>query len=132
MKYLLIFLVVLSFISPSAEKGKTTSSVIKDGVYNYITCLDTSINYLVNNVPAFSKIAEIPYSKAYDKVMKNRSFAKHMVFAGETLDDIIKRYNSNIENIENFRKVVYKENPGIVTSSYEIKSGDYITVPTDQ
>lgn len=131
MKYVISFLLILLFIAPVVEDGKSIPSVLKDGVYNYITSLDSSVNYLVSNIPALSKLIERPYSIAYDKVMKDRIFTKHLVLSGETLDDIIKEYNSHIDNIEDFRKVVYKENPEIVSSSYTIKSGDYIVVPTD-
>lgn len=131
MKYLLVFLIILSFIAPSAQSDKSFSDVFKDGFYNYITCLDNSVNYLVENVPAFSTLAQIPYEKAYKKVMNDRHLVKHLVASGETLDDIIKSYNSNIEDIESFRKVVYKENDGIVSKEYQVQSGEYITIPSE-
>ncbi|HSQ90217.1 hypothetical protein, partial [Romboutsia sp.] len=64
-------------------------------------------------------------------VMDDRHLVKHLVTSGETLDDIIKSYNSNIEDIENFRKVVYKENIGIVSKEYQVQSGEYITIPSE-
>jgi len=72
MKYLLVFLIILSFIAPSVQSDKSFSDVFKDGFYNYITCLDNSLNYLVETVPAFSNIAQVPYEKAYKKVMDDR------------------------------------------------------------
>lgn len=131
MKYILVFLIILSFIGPVADKNKSTSSVIRDGVYNYITCLENTRIYLVENVPAFSKLADIPYEKAYREVMEDKRLEKHLVSSGETIDSIIKSYNSDVEDLENYRKIIYKENPGIVSSSYEIKSGEYIVVPSD-
>ena len=131
MKYLLIFLIVLSFIAPSAESDKSLSTIFKDGFYNYVTCLDNSINYLVENVPTFSALSQIPYEKAYKKIMDDRHLTKHLVVSGETLDDIIKNYNSNVNDIENFRKVIYHENAGIVSKEYQVQSGEYITVPSE-
>lgn len=131
MKYLFIFLIILCFIAPTVEKDKNISQVFRDSIYNYITCLDTTSRYLTENVPFFSKLANRSYEVVYDKVMKNKVLTKHLVGYGETLDDIISSYNSDIDNIENFRKVVYMENPDIVSKNYEIKSGDYIMVPSD-
>lgn len=131
MKYILIFLIVLSFIGPTADSDKSLGSVFKDGFYNYITCLDNTMNYLVDNVPTFANLSEIPYKKAYKSVMNNRHLTKHLVSSGETLDDIIKIYNTDINDIENFRKVVYKENEGVVSKSYDVQSGEYIVVPSD-
>lgn len=131
MKFLLMFLVVLSFIAPSVEDNKSISDVFKDGFYNYITCVDSSVNYLIENVPTFSRLSEIPYKKAYKKVMDDRHLVKHLVSSGETLDDIIKNYNSNIDDIENFRKVIYNENPEIVSKEYQVQSGEYLTIPSE-
>ena len=63
--------------------------------------------------------------------MKDRTFIKHLVASGETLDSLINLYNNEVGNIENFRKVVYKENNGIVSDNYELKSGQYIVIPSD-
>ncbi|MDU7905094.1 MAG: hypothetical protein E7J33_06015 [Peptostreptococcaceae bacterium] len=63
--------------------------------------------------------------------MKNRTFVKHFVETGETLDDIIKIYNKDIDNIENFRKVVYKENSNVISDDYKLKSGEYILIPSE-
>ncbi|MGL5315719.1 MAG: hypothetical protein ACRC92_20860, partial [Peptostreptococcaceae bacterium] len=105
MKYILIFLIILSFLGPVVEKNKSMGSVIKDSIYNYITCLDNSINYLSENFPAIEKLINIPYELASDKVMEDRILQKHLVLSGETLDDIIKSYNTDVDNIEAFRKV---------------------------
>ena len=51
---------------------------------------------------------------------------------GETLDSIIQLYNNNINDIEAFRKIVYKENQEIISSSYDVKAGEYILVPSDK
>lgn len=131
MKYLLIFILILLFIGPSANECTSFSQALKSGVYNYITCLDTSFNYLVKNVPIFNKISEISYKNAYDKIMDNRHLVKHFVEYGQTLDEIIKSYNTNIENIEDFRKVVYTKNPNIVSKDYTLKSGEYILIPSE-
>lgn len=131
MKYLLIFLIVLSFIAPSTKNDDSFKNIFRDGFYNYITCLDNSVDYLVENVPAFSSIAEMPYEKAYASIMKDRHLIKHLVSSGETLDDIIKLYNGNIDNIENFRKVIYKENEGLISEDYQVQSGSYIAVPCE-
>lgn len=132
MKYIIIFLMILLFIAPTVEENKSISTVLKDGVYNYITCLDTSASYLVDNVAIIEKLTQIPYSKSYDKIMKNRVLKKHFVVSGETLDDIIKNYNNNIGDLKTFRKVIYMENKDVITRSYEIKSNEYILVPSDK
>ena len=58
MKYVLVFLIILSFIGPSVDEDKNTSDIIKNSLYNYITCLDNTFNYLTNNVSFFSNISE--------------------------------------------------------------------------
>lgn len=131
MKFLIVLLIVLSFIAPSVQDDKSVSEVFKDGFYNYITCLDDSKNYLVENVPIFSKLAKISYEKSYTKVMENRYFVKHLVSSGETIDDIIKSYNANIDDIESFREVIYKENPQVISDEYQVQSGEYLTVPSE-
>lgn len=131
MKYFISFILILLFIAPVVGDDKTISQVFRGGIYNYVTCVDNSINYLITSVPVLSKITQKPYLAAYEKVMKDRSFTKHLVSTGETLDDIIKNYNTQIDNIDDFRKVIYKENPDVVSKSYEIRSGDYIKIPTD-
>lgn len=131
MKFLIVLLIVLSFIAPSVQDDKSVSEVFKDGFYNYITCLDDSKNYLVENVPIFSKLAKISYEKSYTKVMENRYLVKHLVSSGETIDDIIKSYNANIDDIESFREVIYKENPQVISDEYQVQSGEYLTVPSE-
>ncbi|MCR1848729.1 hypothetical protein NSA42_05505 [Paeniclostridium sordellii] len=131
MKYVLIFLLILFFIAPSVDEAKSIPQVLKAGVYNYITCLDKSVDYLSENYPVFNQLTELPYKKSYTKVMKNRTFVKHFVETGETLDDIIKIYNKDIDNIDNFRKVVYNENSNVVSDDYKLKSGEYILIPSE-
>ena len=132
MKYILLFLIILSFIGPVADKEKSFDSVIKDSIYNYITCLDNSINYLSNNFTFVDKILNIQYELAYNNIMEDRVMEKHLVISGETLDDIIKTYNNNIDNIEDFRKVVYLENKDTVTKDYQVNTGEYILVPSEK
>lgn len=132
MKYILFFLIILSFIGPVADKEKSFDSVIKDSIYNYITCLDNSINYLSNNFTFVDKILNIEYELAYNNIMEDRVMEKHLVISGETLDDIIKTYNNNIDNIEDFRKVVYLENKDTVTKDYQVNTGEYILVPSEK
>ena len=132
MKYILFFLIILSFIGPVADKEKSFDSVIKDSIYNYITCLDNSINYLSNNFTFVDKILNIEYELAYNNIMEDRVMEKHLVISGETLDDIIKTYNNNIDNIEDFRKFVYLENKDTVTKDYQVNTGEYILVPSEK
>ncbi|MBQ6631846.1 MAG: LysM peptidoglycan-binding domain-containing protein [Romboutsia sp.] len=132
MKYFLLFLIILSFIGTSVSDDKTTGNVLKDSVYNYITSLDNTFNYLVENVSFFSNISENSYKTSYNSIMKDRIFQEHLVQPGETLDSIIQLYNTNIDDIEAFRKVVYKENQDIVSSSYDVKAGEYILVPSNR
>ena len=132
MKYFLLFLIILSFIGTSVSDDKTTGNVLKDSVYNYITSLDNTFNYLVENVSFFSNISENSYKTSYNSIMKDRILQEHLVQPGETLDSIIQLYNTNIDDIEAFRKVVYKENQDIVSSSYDVKAGEYILVPSNR
>ncbi len=131
MKYFLLFLIILSFIGPSVNDDKTTGDILKDSVYNYITSLDSTFNYLVKNVSFFSNISENLYKTSYNSIMKDRVFQEHLIQPGETLDSIILLYNKNIDDMEAFRKVVYKENQDIISSSYDVKAGQYILVPSD-
>ena len=94
--------------------------------------LDNTFNYLVNNVSFFSSLSEKLYETSYNSVMKDRVFQEHLIQPGETLDSIIQLYNHNIDDIETFRKVVYKENQDIISSSYDVKAGEYILVPSDK
>ena len=132
MKYVLVFLIILSFIGPSVDEDKNTRDIIKNSLYNYITCLDNTFNYLTNNVSFFSNISENFYKVSYNSIMKDRVFQEHLVQSGETLDSIIQLYNNNIEDIDAFRKVVYKENKDVISNSYDIKAGEYIIVPSDK
>lgn len=131
MKYILILIIIIFFIGPVVDKDKTTSAVMKDGIYNYITCLDSYKNYLIKEFPFITKLSNISYEKTYNKVMKNRILEKHLVTSGETLDDIIKAYNTNIDDFDDFRKIILKENPDIVSSDYQIKSGEYLLIPSE-
>lgn len=65
--------------------------------------------------------------------MNTRSFTKHLVSSGETIDDIIKKYNFNItsNDLDDFRKIIYKENSDVVSEDYNVQSGEYIFVPTE-
>jgi adenylosuccinate synthase len=125
-------LLALLIISTAVDEDLSTTSLIRQFAYNYITCLSNSINYLGENVSVFSQIKNKPYEKSYTKDMKNRSLIKHYVNTGESIDQIIKTYNSNIDkDIDAFREVVYKENQGIVSSDYNVQAGEYILVPSN-
>jgi adenylosuccinate synthase len=125
-------LLALLIISTAVDEDLSTTSLIRQCAYNYITCLSNSINYLGENLSVFSQIKNKPYEKTYTKVMKNRSLIKHYVNSGESIDQIIKTYNSNIDkDIDDFREVVYKENQGIVSSDYNVQAGEYILVPSN-
>lgn len=132
MKYIMTILLALLIISTAVDEDLSTTSLIRQCAYNYITCLSNSINYLGENVSVFSQIKNKPYEKIYTKVMKNRSLIKHYVNSGESIDQIIKTYNSDInKDIDDFREVVYKENQGIVSSDYNVQAGEYILVPSN-
>lgn len=132
MKYIMTILLALLIISTAVDEDLSTTSLIRQCAYNYITCLSNSINYLGENVSVFSQIKNKPYEKTYTKVMKNRSLIKHYVNSGESIDQIIKTYNSDIDkDIDDFREVVYKENQGIVSSDYNVQAGEYILVPSN-
>ena len=132
MKYIMTILLALLIISTAVDEDLSTTSLIRQCAYNYITCLSNSINYLGENLSVFSQIKNKPYEKIYTKVMKNRSLIKHNVNTGESIDQIIKTYNSNIDkDIDAFREVVYKENQGIVSSDYNVQAGEYILVPSN-
>lgn len=131
MKYVLYILIVLLFIGTCAEDCTSLSQVFREGIYNYITCLDNSVDYLSENVPVFNNLTELSYNKTYNKVMDDRHLVKHFIKPGETLDSIIKSYNTSIKDIDDFRKVVYKENLDIISSDYNLNSGEYILVPSE-
>lgn len=131
MKYIVATLICLLLISSAVDEDLTTTSLIRQCLYNYITCLSNSFDYLDENVEVFSQIKNKPYERTYSIVMKDRSLIKHYVETGESLDQIIKMYNPDIDKkIDDFREVVYKENQSIVSSDYQIKSGEYILVPS--
>lgn len=132
MKYFLLFLIILSFIGPAVDDSKSIGDIVNDSIYNYITSVDNTVSYLVNNVSLFSNISEKLYKASYNSVMKDRVFQSHLIQSGETLDSIIQLYNNNINDIEAFRKIVYKENQEIISSSYDVKAGEYILVPSDK
>lgn len=131
MKYILIFIVILLFISPNIDKCNSISEALRSGMYNYITCMDNTANYLVENTSFFNKLSEIHYANAYKSIMHDRHFIKHFIEYGETLDDIIKVYNKDINNLDDFRKVVYKKNSDIISKDYNLKAGNYILVPSE-
>ena len=132
MKYFLLFLIILSFIGPAVDDSKSIGDIVNNSIYNYITSVDNTVSYLVDNVSLFSNISEKSYKASYNSIMKDRVFQSHLIQSGETLDSIIQLYNNDIDDIETFRKVVYKENQDIVSSSYDVKAGEYILVPSDR
>lgn len=133
MKYVISILLSLILISTAVDEDLSTTSLLRQCLYNYITCLSDSIDYLNNNLEIFSKFKNKPYEKTYLKVMKDRIMIKHYVTNGENIDQIIKNYNLNIPgDINDFREVVYKENQGVVSSDYQIQAGEYILVPSEK
>lgn len=133
MKYLIYILLILFFISPHVDNDLSFSQVFRDGFYDYVTSLDRAFTYATEHSKIMATISEIPYKKTYENIMANRSFTKHFVCSGETIDDIIKKYNMNITNSElkDFRKIVLKENEGIISDDYNIQSGQYLIVPSE-
>ncbi len=131
MKYVFTILITFLLISTAVDEDLSTTSLIRQCIYNYITCLSTSFDYLGENVEVFAQIKNKPYERTYSNIMKDRNMVKHYVENGESLDQIIKEYNPDVDNnIDDFREVVYKENKDIVSSDYQIKSGEYILVPS--
>ena len=63
MKYFLLFLIILSFIGPAVDDNKSTGDVITDSIYNYITCLDNTANYLVDKYITKGNIKIVPKGK---------------------------------------------------------------------
>lgn len=131
MKILLMILLFIAFIGPSVDENKSFGLVFKDAVFNYLSSVDKTINYLSENYEVFKEIKDFPFRNNYEEIMKNRVFVKHTIESGQTLDNIIKMYNSNINDMENFRKVVLYENPEAVSSDYTLKSGLSILVPSE-
>lgn len=133
MKYFLLCILVLFFIAPNIDKSDTISEVFRDSFYDYITCIDRSTSYLTENIPLLKRLSNIPYEKMYTKIMSTRTLTKHLVSNGETIDDIIKKYNYNITNndLKYFRKIIYKENIELVSDDYNIQAGESILVPTE-
>ena len=131
--FLISFLLFLIFVAPNIKEDVDISQSFRDGFYDYLTSLDKAVDYANENIPFISKITNMSYNKIYKKVMEDRFLTKHLVSSGETLDYIIKKYNSSISDndLEDFRKVVYKENIDVVSEDYSIQSGKYILVPKE-
>jgi len=131
--FLISFLLFLVFVAPNIKEDVDISQSFRDGFYDYLTSLDKAVDYANENIPFISKITNMSYNKTYKKVMEDRFLTKHLVSSGETLDYIIKKYNSSISDndLEDFRKVVYKENIDVVSEDYSIQSGKYILVPKE-
>ncbi|MGL5750530.1 MAG: hypothetical protein ACRCXT_08390 [Paraclostridium sp.] len=133
MKYIIIILISFLLISTTVDEDLTNTSLIRQCIYNYITCLSSSFDYLGENVEVFAQLQNIPYERTYSSVMENRILVKHYVENGENIDQIIKKYNPNIDsNLGDLREVIYKENTNIVSSDYQVKSGEYILVPCEK
>lgn len=131
MKILLIILLFIAFIGPAVDENKSLGLVIKDSIFNYLSSFDKTVDYLSENYEVFKNIKDFPFRNNYEKVMKDRIFVKHTIENGQTLDTIIRMYNSDINDMENFRKVVLYENPEAVSSDYTLKSGYSILVPSE-
>lgn len=131
--FLISFLAFIIFVSPNIKEDVDISQAFRDGFYDYLTSFDRAVDYVSEKVPLVKKFSNMAYNKTYEKVMEDRFLTKHLVNSGETLDYIIKKYNSSIDDndLEDFRKVVYKENIDVVSEDYNIQSGKYILVPTE-
>ena len=132
MKIILFILFIMAFIGPAASVGMMPAQEFKEAFLNYLTSFDRAFNYLSDNVEFIADLKEMPYKNTYDKIIEDRVLVKHFVSPGETLDFIIKQYNSNVEDLNDFRKLVLHENPDIVSSDYSLKSGVNILVPSER
>ena len=131
MKYLLVFLIVLSLFNPYSNNEVYETSFIRNVIYKYITSLDNTIDYALNNVPYVQNLASSIYEKRFEKIMLDKTITKHFVYPGETLDEILKKYNKDTDNINTLRKIVLFENPDVVSDSYDLQSNTFINVPSD-
>ena len=66
MKYFLLFLIILSFIGPAVDDSKSIGDIVNNSIYNYITSVDNTVSYLVDNVSLFSNISEKSYKASYE------------------------------------------------------------------
>lgn len=131
MKLILLILLFIAFIGPAVDDDKTIGQVFKDALVNYVSSFDKTVMFLSDNSETFREIKDFPFRSSYEEIMQNRVFVRHTVTGGENLDSIIKLYNSEINDIEEFRKVVLYENPENVNNDYSLKSGSSILVPSD-
>jgi len=131
MKLILLILLVIAFIGPAVDKEKSIGEVFKDSLINYVSSVDRTVSFLSSHSETFNEIKEFPFRNSYEDVMKDRVFVKHTVTGGENLDSIIKLYNSQIDDIDEFRKVVLYENKENVSSDYSLIVGTTILIPSD-
>jgi len=114
------------------EPIKISGEFLRESIYNYISCLDEGFDMIDNTIPVLGGFKNFNYERVYNKVMNNREFIKHTVSDGENLDEIIKKHNINIDDIDNFRRVVKEKNKDKVSHTYNIKSGDVLLVPSEK
>ncbi|MFI3210284.1 MAG: hypothetical protein R3Y64_04455 [Peptostreptococcaceae bacterium] len=131
MKIILMILLFIAFIGPSVEDNKSITQVFKDSVVNYVSSVDNTVTYLSENSEVFRDITQSKIQNSYDNVMQNRVLVKHVINSGESLDSIIRFYNDEVKNIDEFRTVILNENPDSVSSDYSLKAGNSILVPSD-
>lgn len=131
MKLILTILLFIAFIGPSVDDNKSVSEVFKDALFNYVSSIDKTSTFLSENFEIFRELKEIPLKTKYEEVMKDRVFVKHTIESGQTLDMIIRMYNSDVDNMEKFRQIILNENKEAVSSDYSLKSGVSILVPSE-
>ena len=105
---------------------------LRETIYNYISCLDQGLNIIDDSIPVIGGLNAFTYERVYNKVMKNREFINHTVEDGETLDEILKKYNDDINDIDDFRRVVKEKNKEKISDTYNIESGDQLLIPSEK
>lgn len=114
------------------EPIKVSSDFLRESVYNYITSLDAGLDMIDNSIPVMGGLKNFTYERTYNKVMKNRKFISHTVEDGENLDEIIKKYNTDIDDIDDFRRVAKEENKNKVSETYDIQFGEELLIPSEK
>lgn len=114
------------------EPIKMSSDFLRESIYNYITSLDAGLDIIDDSMPVIGGLKNFTYERTYNKVMKNREFINHIVEDGENLDEIIKKYNNNTGDIDDFRKVIKEKNKNKVSDTYDIQSGEELLIPSEK
>jgi hypothetical protein len=115
-----------------SENIKISGDILRESIFNYISCLDAGLDIIDNSMPVMGGLKNFTYERTYNKVMKNREFISHIVEDGENLDDIIKKYNTDIDDIDDFRKVTKEKNKTKVSDTYDIQSGEELLIPSEK